>query len=430
MNNEHWNNAEYTREEELFEPGTYQTGSTTPPKNHGGAIAVALVMGILICGLASIFMALRINIFQINNPAPTINSTPLQISAPEPTGDPLDVTKFADSVSTDPTEPTQETEHVGMATSPAGVENIPVAEGLSLQQIYEQTINSVVSISCTLPGGTATGTGVILSADGYIVTNAHVVEGAQFVRVILSAGKTLEARLVGMDTVSDLAVLKVDHEGLMPATLGDSNALRVGDLVVAIGDPLGISLRGTMTDGIVSGINRDIQVGGRTMTLIQTNAALNEGNSGGPLINCYGQVVGINTIKIGDHFSTAGVEGLGFAIPSTTVREIVNQIIAQGFVSGRPELGLGGTAVSLRYQLYYNLPGGLLLTEVDPESDAYVKGIRPDDVIMSVDGQRIFSFDDYQNVLFGLQVGDTVNVILYRDGKQYEVALTVGESGT
>lgn len=198
--------------------------------------------------------------------------------------------------------------------------------------------------------------------------------------------------------------------------------------MVAIGDPLGVELRGTMTNGIVSAINRDITAKGRTMTLIQTNAALNAGNSGGPLINCYGQVIGINTMKIGDYMSDAGVEGLGFAIPSTTVKEIVDQLLSQGYVSGRPTLGITGEAVSSFYQMYYRLPEGLFLTEVDEDSEAAGKGIKPKDILISMDGVRITDSDTFNAQLYSHQIGDTVPIIIYRSGKQYSLELTIAEA--
>jgi serine protease Do len=306
-------------------------------------------------------------------------------------------------------------------------ENITQSGGLSLQNIYEKVIDSVVSITCALPGGQSTGTGVILSADGYIVTNAHVVEGAVAIQVTLTDGRELPATLVGSDAVSDLAVLYIVADNLVSAEFGDSGALRVGDAVAAIGDPLGVALRGTMTNGIISAINRDITTGGRTMTLIQTNAALNSGNSGGPLINCYGQVVGINTMKIGDYMSSAGVEGLGFAIPSATVSDVVNQLIRQGYVSGRPTLGITGETVTTFYQLYYNLPNGLYISQLEPGCDAEKQGLRPGDILLSIGDSRIVTQTDLDNVVYTLNVGDTVPVTVYRDGTHGTFYLTVEE---
>ena len=163
------------------------------------------------------------------------------------------------------------------------------------------------------------------------------------------------------------------------------------------------------------------------MTLIQTNAALNSGNSGGPLINCYGQVVGINTMKIGDYMSSAGVEGLGFAIPSATVSDVVNQLIRQGYVSGRPTLGITGETVTTFYQLYYNLPNGLYISQLEPGCDAEKQGLRPGDILLSIGDSRIVTQTDLDNVVYTLNVGDTVPVTVYRDGTHGTFYLTVEE---
>ena len=285
----------------------------------------------------------------------------------------------------------------------------------------------MVSIRAQLPGSKSTGTGVIISPDGYIVTNSHVIENAQGLSVLLTDDRIFTASLVGEDPVSDLAVLHIEAQELSAAEFGDSSALRVGDTVAAIGDPLGIDLRGTMTDGIVSAINRDVTLGGRTLTLIQTNAALNSGNSGGPLINCFGQVIGINTMKIGTFTNQAGVEGLGFAIPSTTVKEIVDQIIAQGYVSDRPTMGIRGEGLSAFYQHYYRLPPGLFITEVLPGTPAEQSGIQPGDILMSIDGTGIFTSEDLTRILYHYNVGDEVEILIYSGGQQKQMALTLTE---
>ena len=402
---------------------TYQTGSTQPPKSHGGLVAVLLVVVIFLCGVVTIMTVLNIRLVRQLNRLPSEPTDLLSFNAPETTA------------ATDPTAPEDHSSdsrierdpQITVHNSPTGVPNKPQAEGLSLQEIYEQAIGSVVSISCTGNYSSSTGTGVILTADGYVVTNAHVISGARSVEVILHSKLRYNATVIGSDEVTDLAVLRIDAHGLTPAVLGDSTQLRVGDTVVAIGDPLGLALSGSMTDGIVSAINRDITVDGRTMTLIQTNAALNSGNSGGPLINCFGQVVGINTMKIGDQMSTAGVEGLGFAIPSSTVKEIVTQLIQQGYVSGRPTLGIWGEGLSSFYQVYFRLPSGLYVNEVDPGSDAARKGIQRGDIIVALDGVRITSQEELESLVFTHQVGDIVEVTVYRSGRQATVQLTIQE---
>lgn len=204
---------------------------------------------------------------------------------------------------------------------------------LTAQEIYQRVNPSVVTVMVQLDDSVSVGTGVIFRADGYILTNYHVLAGGRDCTVAMDTGRTYEAQYVAGDERNDLAVLKVELTGLPAATFGDSDQLVVGDKVYAIGNPLGVELRGTLTDGIVSAINRDVQVDGRTMTLVQTNAALNSGNSGGPLINACGQVVGINTIKMSSDYSN--VEGLGFAIPSASIRRLVNDLLTYGEV--RPE---------------------------------------------------------------------------------------------
>ena len=239
---------------------------------------------------------------------------------------------------------------------------------------------------------------------------------------------TFDAHTVGVDSVTDLAVLHIEATGLATAEFGDSNALRVGDAVAAIGNPLGETLRGTMTNGIVSAINRDVLNQGRTMTLIQTNAALNAGNSGGPLVNCYGQVIGINTMKISSFSAESNVEGLGFAIPSATVKDIIDQLVRQGYVSGRPTLGITGQSISLFEQYYYRWPAGLVLTQISEDSDAFRKGLEAGDILVSVNDQPIISQEDLNSIISPLNPGDKITASIYRDGTVYQISLTLDEA--
>ena len=417
---------EYRNHNEPWDPSIYGTGRTHPPKNHGGTIAVLLVIVIFLGGLVSVLGILNVKLFaQLKEQSKEQNDS-LSVVAQ------FDESRIETAPATGQTDPVLDSSgthaHLQLTPTPDSTPNIPQEGGLSLQDIYAENIHSVVSISCFYPGGSNTGTGVVLSSDGYIVTNHHVVENAHTVSIDLTDGRTFPATLIGADAVSDLAVLHIKADTLIPAKFGDSASLKVGDSVAAIGDPLGKSLRGTFTNGIVSAINRDVTVGGRTMTLIQTNAALNSGNSGGPLINCFGQVIGINTMKIGNFVDSAGVEGIGFAIPSSTVKVIVDQLINQGYVSGRPTLGIRGESVSLFYQRYYMMPPGLFITELDPHSDAAKKGIQTDDILMSINGSYVSSMDDLNQVLYGCEVGETVEAIIYRAGKQYRVYLTLSEA--
>ena len=404
---------------------TYQTGSTCPPKNRKGLVALLLVFIILLCSAVTLLSFMNIRLLGQMNEGQG-ETLPISFYNMQSTEGATLATDPDESISA--TAEPQPTEKIVVSPSPTAVDNVPQEGGLSLQEIYRSTIDSVVSITCSYENGTSTGTGVVLTADGYIVTNCHVVKDAQQIHIQFNNGQILSATEVGSDAVSDLAVLRVEATGLSPAQLGDSSVLQVGDLAVAIGDPLGAELRGTMTDGIISAINRDVNVDGRTMNLIQTNAALNSGNSGGPLLNCYGQVIGINTMKIGDYMNSAGVEGLGFAIPSNTVKDIVNQLISQGFVSGRPTLGIIGEDISEFYQFYWRIPSGVHVTQVTPDGPADLTGVEAGDIIISIGGVRITCSDDLDAQLYNYEPGDTIEIKVYRDGRQYSGTITVGEA--
>ena len=398
---------------------TYQTGYTRPPKNRSGLVAFLLIAVILLLGVVTLLGLVNVRLFRqlgTQTPGETLG---ISIS-----GDPTEAVPSL--AATEAHEPTPDT--VSIATSPVAEPNYARQDGLSLQQIYADNIAAVVSVICTSRNSSSTGTGVVLTADGYIVTNCHVVEGARDIQILFHDDRQVTAQLIGADSISDLAVLRVDATDLPFAQLGDSSALQVGDAVVAIGDPLGTELRGTMTDGIISAINRDVNVGGRVMNLIQTNAALNSGNSGGPLINCYGQVIGINTMKMGDSMSTAGVEGLGFAIPSNTVSIVVNQLIAQGYVSGRPTLGISGENVSDFYQFYYGLPYGMYISQVETGSPAAQVGLHAGDILLAINGTRISGVADYETLLYGSKPGDVWEITIYRNSRQYSATVTLGEA--
>ena len=425
MSNQEHYKPKFSREQEPWDDGSWQTGSTKPPKSHSPIIALMLIVIIFLCGIITVLGILNIRLFSQlrvqKEPDYSITFTPEETEPETP------VTTAPEE--TVPVESVQENAlSIAIQESPQSPENIPQSGGLSLQEIYEKNIPSVVSLACTLRGGSSTGTGVILSDNGYILTNAHVVENARSVTVYLTDNRHFEATLVGADEITDLAVLHISAEALTPVEFGDSAILRVGDSVSAIGDPLGMEFRGSFTDGIISAINRDVSIDGRTMSLIQTNAALNSGNSGGPLINSFGQVIGINTMKIGTFTDSAGVEGLGFAIPSATVKDVVDQLIEQGYVSGRPTLGINGEDLSVFYQHYYRMPAGLYITHVQEGSQADRSGILVGDILLALDDNRINGVEDLNSFLYSHQVGDTVTAVIYRGGKQAAVELTLTEA--
>lgn len=296
---------------------------------------------------------------------------------------------------------------------------------LTLQELYEKCSPTVVTIKAYDDSVTGYGwaTGVIVSSDGLIVTNAHVVNGFLKATVALSDDREFEARLVGSDTLSDIALIKIDAQELPVAELGDSGALREGDRVAAIGNPLGETFRFTMTDGIVSAIERDIVHNGHSMSLIQTNTAINEGNSGGPLLNMYGQVVGIVNMKMMSAYSS--VEGIGFAIPTSTVCSVVNQLIEYGEVTGRVSLGITVGTIPTMYADYYKIPQGLYVSSVSEKSDAAAQGIRHGDILTAVNGNAVIQTSDVTDVVSKLTTGDTVILTVWRDGEYIDFTVKV-----
>lgn len=294
---------------------------------------------------------------------------------------------------------------------------------LTAQEVYRQVNPAVAVVLADLGDGSASvGTGVIFSQDGYLITNYHVVEGGQECTVALDSGRSYEAKYVAGDADSDLAVLKVEGQDLPAAVFGDSDLLTVGDKVYAIGNPLGVELRGTLTDGIVSAIDRDVEVEGHTMTLLQTNAALNSGNSGGPLINEYGQVVGINTIKMTSRYSN--IEGLGFAIPSAYMERIVNDLLTFGSLQPEPVLGI--TVLQMAEQVEPDV-WGIEVQSVTENSPAGKAGVQEGDYVLSAGGRDINSSRDLLRVRRQHHLGDELPMTLWRDGEIIEITLSLTE---
>lgn len=295
---------------------------------------------------------------------------------------------------------------------------------LSLQELYSRCAQSVVGIRADYAdeSGYAWGTGIVVSADGLILTNQHVIDLATSATVTLSDGGEYPAKLVGEDVVTDIALLQIQAQGLVPAQFGDSGELQVGEAVAAIGNPLSDRFTNSLTDGIVSAINRDVTVDGRQMTLIQTNAALNEGNSGGPLLNRRGQVVGVTNMKMVNYYSEVTVEGIGFAIPSTTVKTVVDQLLAQGSVVGRPGIGITVIPVDRTVSERFDIPRGLYVCDVERTSDAWAQGVRPDDIILKVNGLEVRSSSELIAIRDSLSVGDSLDVTLWRDGQQLRLS--------
>ena len=300
-------------------------------------------------------------------------------------------------------------------------------EELSLQELYTRCADSVVGIDAQEKGSIsyAWGTGIVMSANGLILTNQHVIDECDSVTVVFADGTEYPAKLIGEDKLTDLALLKIEATGLTPAEFGDSSELRVGDSVAALGNPLSDSFVNSLTDGIISAIDRDVTMNGRSMTLLQTNAALNEGNSGGALLNRYGQVIGVTNMKMVNNYSDVTVEGIGFAIPTTTVKQVVDQLLAAGEVKGRPGLGITVVAISSAVCERYGIPHGLYVSAVSEGSDAEAKGIQPDDIIIAAEGEEIQETDQLLEIRNRLSVGDTLTLTVWRDGATMDIPIRI-----
>ena len=294
------------------------------------------------------------------------------------------------------------------------------AAAMDLQELYASCAPSIVGNSAYQgsKAGYSWGTGVILSSDGLILTNTHVVDESDRATVTLFNDEVYPALLVGADAISDIAVLKIEAEGLSPAVFGQSSELRVGDPVAAIGNPLGEEFRSTLTNGIISAIERGVSYNGRTMTLLQTNTALNEGNSGGALFNLYGQVIGITNMKMMSSYSS--IEGIGFAIPSATVQNVVRALVRDGEVRGRPAIGITVGSIPENAATHYDLPEGLYISDVSKGSDAEKQGIRPGDILTAVNGTPVTTTDEVNEIKSGFQVGDTMQFTIWRNGEVLE----------
>lgn len=297
-------------------------------------------------------------------------------------------------------------------------------EILSLNEIYTKCSPSIVGIKCytkDTDSAYSWGSGVIVSADGYIITNTHVIDGGKSAAVMLYDGTSFDAKLVGFDTQSDIAVLKIEAEGLSPASFATSSSLAVGDSVAAIGNPLSEAYRLTMTSGIVSAMSREVTFNGSTMTLLQTDTAINEGNSGGPLINSRGQVIGITNMKIVSSYSS--VEGIGFAIPSDTVKDVFDSIIANGAVYGRSTIGITVAPVPESVSEHYDIPNGLYVASVEKNSDAAAQGLKVNDILLKANGKELHTNAELAEIKSELKIGDTITFTVWRDGKTLEISV-------
>ncbi len=326
----------------------------------------------------------------------------------------------------------------------------------SIPDIVDEIMPSVVGVSSTFeitenysswgfgfPSGgqtsqaIGTGTGIVMTEDGYILTNAHVIYDsseeynageAVSVSVLFSDETEYDAKIYAYDVETDLAILKVDDTGFTPAEFGDSSQLRIGELVIAVGNPLGFELFGSVTSGIVSALDRKLSINDQSLSLIQTDTAINQGNSGGPLLNSCGQVIGINSSKLSASYGMASIEGLGFAIPINEAKAIIDDLINYRHVTGRPQIGITTVDITEAYSNYLGLPMGLYVRGVGKGSAAEEAGIRPGDIIIGINDEAVTTMDELNAVKNQFKAGDTVTLKINRDGEDIDVSLTLHDA--
>lgn len=378
------------------------------PKKHGSKFGLKLLAVVLCCAITSA-ASLGVFVVMIQNGVINVQSSEASSNAAFTISRVVNGDTSSDtSASSDGTVSAMSDQDIAAKLTPSVVciQNYQVTQNYG----FMQTDTSDSSVSPA-----SEGSGIIMSEDGYIITNAHVVEGATSLKVMTSDGETYEAQLIGSDTVTDLAVVKIDATGLTAAEFGSSEDLRVADKVMAIGNPGGHELSSSVTIGYVSALNRAIanNTTGYTMEYIQTDAAINPGNSGGALINEYGQVVGINSAKI----SATGYEGLGFAIPIDTAQPIISDLIQYGYVKDRAVLGISGQFIDSMTGRFYGLPQGEYVAQLN-SSEAQASGLQVGDVITAIDGQQLDSESTLRSAILSKKPGDTVTLQVYRSSTQ------------
>lgn len=397
------------------------TGGTAPhkPKKSRGALIALLVVVCLLGGVAAGTFLVAPGIGNIQNTLPGGVAMLPQDNAKE--------TKPALS---------SDTPEIGGAAPEIDATTSPIVQ--IAKEVGPSVVGVAVSVNKPILGQqgpteqqSGYGTGIIITQDGYIVTNNHVVNGSDSVKITLFDGAEYAAKVVGTDATTDLAVLKIDATGLTPAALGDSAAMEVGENVIAIGNPLGASLAGSVTSGIVSALNRNISTNGFSQEYIQTDAAINPGNSGGALVNMKGQVIGINTLKTylagyDDYGVPIGTEGIGFAIPINSAKPIVEQLMTTGSVQ-RPGIGISCLVDETNQYNAAGAPVGVTVVNVTENGPAAKAGIEAYDIVTSIDGTATDSAETLTTAIQNHNIGDKIELTVWRNGKEYKAVVTVGD---
>ncbi len=393
---------------------TYQTGPITPPKSSSGLLAFLLAAVIFLGGMVSAMGLINIRLLTRLNLPPDPAMLPPASSFPATTAVPA----LEENTDPAPQIPSQRKLELTLRASPYYAEN-PDRESVSCDSVYRRSADSLVEVhSITHCNDNLSGAGVVLSEDGYILTNTHVIDAAKRIFVYLPDGRLLRAALVGSDPLTDLAVLYVEAKALTPAEFGTSDSLQVTEPVFAADpdDP-----RSLLQSSIFS-ISRTFSTTHFSLELIQTC----QRQPGGPMLNHQGQIAGIYVGRIARYFGDDAADGLGLVLPTSAVKSIVHQLVQQGFIPSRPDLGVEVEAISKLYQHYWELPGGLLLTAVDAAAQA--QGLQKGDILLALDGKPMMSRDDLYATLFSENIGDPVTAVIFRDGQKFTVPLIIAET--
>lgn len=431
---ERWRKMEYYGNS--YDPNGH--GYYRPEKEKKGSVG-AIIVTAVICLIVGALLACIIlpiaglyNVQEFGSAAlPTPSAKPAA-----PTAEPDIPAVTATPAPTETAEPTVRPEATLDGSAPSitdPVNPIPeIVEGVS------SGIVGVYNYGATSFGGRTfedsvqgSGTGFVISSEGYVLTNAHVIDGARRVAVVLEDGTEIDAEVIGADSISDVAVLRVDASGLVPLKLGDSDSVRVGEFCIAIGDPTGRELAGTPTFGIISATGREVNIDGQSNEYLQTDAAINPGNSGGPLLNMSGEVIGITSAKTvtasyDEQGNAISAEGLGFAIPINDAMSIVNQLIQSGSIA-RPGIGISVITITDTYAEMLELPIGALVYSITKDGPGDLAGLEIDDVIVSCNGVDVPDKDVFVQLVRGKLVGDELLLEVWRDGSYINITLTLGD---
>lgn len=382
-------------------PDHYGTGKHPQPRRSPLSLLAPLVVVLVALNLLSVTVLVRLSRSEASAPQSNSDDGPTQLS-PTPSDNASDARE----------------DHRELVTID---EN---AQSLSVQEVYSKVSPSIAVVTARGSDGTSVGTGVVLSEDGYLLTNAHTVENALQLEVTLYDGSDCTASFVGSDSAADLAVLKLDAAELTPAEFGSTDELTVGDEVIVITNALGVELAGTMTKGTVAALNDDVPLGETTVRVLQIDAAGLSAEGGGVVVNAGGQIVGIGIAQLNGYTSFDNAAGVGFALSAQETQSLINALAAYGIVDGGVSLGIEVSELTRPLRVYWHLPEGVLISKISRDGAAYRAGLRLGDVLLSVGEESVASLSDYVEALGRCDLNDTIRVTIYRNGTYYFADIT------